>query len=176
MRMTITARKFELTDELKDYIEKKFAKLGKFFGDNADVRITMAVEKAFQKAEVTIYFQSMIYRVEEKTNDMYNSIDKSIDSIERQIRKHKTRLEKRLRAGSLTKLIKETTNNNVEEEKEFNVVKTKLFETKPMNADEAILQMNLLGHEFFVFENDISGKTNIVYKRKDKDYGLIEVK
>ncbi|MCK9479439.1 MAG: ribosome-associated translation inhibitor RaiA [Firmicutes bacterium] len=175
MKMTITARKFELTDELKGYIEKKFAKLGKFFGDNADVRITMAVEKTIQKAEVTIYFQSMIYRVEEKTNDMYNTIDKSIDSIERQIRKHKTRLEKRLRAGSLAKLIKEA-NSPVEEEKEFKVVKTKLFETKPMSADEAILQMNLLGHEFFVFENDLSAKTNIVYKRKDNDYGLIEVK
>ena len=175
MKKTITARKFELTEELKSFIEKKFAKLDKFFADDADARITMTVEKSRQKVEATIYSQNMIYRVEESTNDMYNTIDKVIDSIERQIRKHKTRLEKRLKAGSIINLIQEN-KNHVKEETEFKIVKTKMFETKPMSAEEAILQMNLLGHEFFVFESDLSGDTNIVYKRKDKNYGLIEVK
>lgn len=175
MKTTITARKFELTKELKEYIEKKFAKLDKFFSDDADARITMSVEKSEQRVESTIYAQNMIFRVEESTNDMYSTIDKAIDSIERQIRKNKTRLEKRLKAGSIADLI-HNNKEHVEEEKEFKIVKTKMFVTKPMSAEEAILQMNLLGHEFFVFENDLSGKTNIVYKRKDKDYGLIEVK
>jgi putative sigma-54 modulation protein len=106
---------------------------------------------------------------------MYTSIDILIDLIERQIRKNKTRLEKRLREGSIADLIKSST-EQVEEEKEFKIVKTKLFEAKPMDAEEAILQMNLLGHEFFVFKNGLTGNTNIVYKRKDKNYGLIEVK
>ncbi|MDD3765666.1 MAG: ribosome-associated translation inhibitor RaiA [Eubacteriales bacterium] len=174
MKLTITARKFDLTKELKAYIEKKYSKLDKFFEDDSQAKITLSVEKGRQTVEATIYSKNMIYRVEEVTGDMYISIDKSIDTIERQIRKHKTRLEKRLKAGSLTGLVE--TYKDVEEEKEFNIVKTKRFETKPMSAEEAILQMNLLGHEFFVFENDKDGATNIVYRRKDKDYGLIEVK
>ncbi|NLB81737.1 MAG: ribosome-associated translation inhibitor RaiA [Clostridiaceae bacterium] len=175
MKITIVARKFELTQQLKDYIEKKFGKLNKFFSDDSDARITLSVEKLDQKVEATIFSQNMIYRVEEKTTDMYSTIDKAVDSVERQIRKNKTRLVKRLREGSIANLT-HGADNNVEEETEFNIVKTKRFETKPMSADEAILQMNLLGHEFFVFENDLSGKTTIVYKRKDRNYGLIEVK
>lgn len=174
MKTTIAARKFELTPDLKAYIERKFAKLDKFFQEDADVKVTMVVEKDRQKAEVTIHSQNMIYRVEEVTNDMYNTIDKTIDSIERQIRKHKSRLEKRLREGSLAAFSNAI--ESIEEEKEFNIVKTKRFKTKPMSIEEAILQMNLLGHEFFVFENDLSGITNVVYKRKDKNYGLIEMK
>jgi putative sigma-54 modulation protein len=135
----------------------------------------MSVDKEGQRAEATIYSQNTIYRADEKTNDMYTSIDILIDLIERQIRKNKTRLEKRLREGSIADLIKSST-EQVEEEKEFKIVKTKLFEAKPMDAEEAILQMNLLGHEFFVFKNGLTGNTNIVYKRKYKNYGLIEVK
>lgn len=175
MKTTITGRKLELTKDLKGYIEKKFSKLDKFFDDDADARVTMSVEKDRQKAEATIYSKNMIYRVEEVTSDMYGTIDRAVSSIERQIRKHKTRLEKRLREGSLVHSDFDTS-DQVVEEKEFNIVKTKKFETKPMSTEEAVLQMNLLGHEFFVFENDLSGDTNIVYKRKDKDYGLIEVK
>jgi putative sigma-54 modulation protein len=175
MKTTITARKFEITNELRSYIEKKFSKLDKFFSDDAQARITMSVDKEGQRAEATIYSQNTIYRADEKTNDMYTSIDILIDLIERQIRKNKTRLEKRLREGSIADLIKSST-EQVEEEKEFKIVKTKLFEAKPMDAEEAILQMNLLGHEFFVFKNGLTGNTNIVYKRKDKNYGLIEVK
>lgn len=175
MKTTITGRKLELTKDLKSYIEKKFSKLDKFFDDDADARITMSVEKDRQKAEATIYSKNMIYRVEEITSDMYNTIDRVVSAVERQIRKHKTRLEKRLREGSLVNGSFDVAEHIVEE-KEFNIVKTKRFETKPMSTEEAILQMNLLGHEFFVFDNDTSGETNIVYKRKDKDYGLIEVK
>jgi len=173
MKTTITGRKMELTDDLKAYIEKKFAKLDKFFVDDSEVKVTLSVEKDRQKLEATIYSKNMIYRVEEITSDMYTSIDKAVAAIERQIRKNKTRLEKRLRANSL---VSDNVVEPIEEEKEFNIVKKKLFITKPMSAEEAILQMNLLGHEFYVFENDISGKSNIVYKRKDNNYGLIEVK
>lgn len=175
MKTTIAARKFELTEDLEKYIGKKFAKLDKFFTADADARITMTINKSVHRMEATIYFQNMIYRVEEATNDMYSTIDKVIDSIERQIRKNKTRLEKRLKEGSIADLVKGD-KDLVEEEKEFKIVKTKMFETKPMSAEEAILQMNLLGHEFFIFENAASGNASIVYKRKDKNYGLIEVK
>ncbi len=174
MKTTITARKFELTPDLKAYIERKFAKLDKFFNEDADAKITMAVEKDRQKAEATIHSQNMIFRVEEITGDMYTSIDKTIDAVERQIRKHKTRLEKKLKAGSMAAL--SSAEEHIEEETDFNIVKTKLFQTKPMSTEEAVLQMNLLGHAFYVFENSASGMTSIVYKRKDKDYGLIEVK
>ncbi|MDR0405855.1 MAG: ribosome-associated translation inhibitor RaiA [Clostridiales bacterium] len=175
MNTTITGRKFELTQDLKAYVEKKFAKLDKFFGDDAEARITMAVEKERQRVEATIHFRGTIFRAEEITSDMYNTIDKTVDAVERQIRKHKTRLEKRLKAGALSSSAFENA-EPVEEEKTFDIVKTKLFETKPMSAEEAVLQMNLLGHEFFVFAHDQSGKTSIVYRRKDRNYGLIEVK
>ena len=176
MKITITARKFELTDEIKERVEKRFAKLDKFFRDDAEARVTMSVEKERQKMETTIYSQGMIYRVEEITTDMYTSIDKTVSAVERKIRKNKTRLEKRLRVGSLANAHEVAEVERVEEEHEFKIVKTKLFEAKPMSAEEAVLQMNLLNHEFFVYENDVTGKANIVYQRKDKDYGLIEIK
>ncbi|OQB15190.1 MAG: putative sigma-54 modulation protein [Firmicutes bacterium ADurb.Bin193] len=174
MKTTIIGRKLEITKGLKSYAEKKYAKLDKFFNDDAEAKITMSVEKDRQKVEATIFSQNMIYRSEETTNDMYSTIDKIVDSIEHQIRKHKTRLEKRLKEGSLAYMPTQD-QDTVEEEKEFNVVRTKMFETKPMSAEEAILQMNLLGHSFFVFRSDVNGKTSIVYKRNDKNYGIIEV-
>ena len=174
MKITITGRKIELTEGLKVHIEKKFAKMDRYFGEDADARVTLSVEKDRQKVEATIHSADTIYRVEEITSDMYNTIDKTIDAIERQIRKHKTRLERRLRTGSLD-FTGGAVSEPVEEEKEFNVVKRKEFNTKPMTTEEAVLQMNLLGHQFFIYKDD-GNKPNIVYKRKDGNYGLIEIK
>jgi len=171
MKTTIVARKLELTEGLKNYIEKKIAKLDRFFGDDAAAKVTISVEKDRQKAEATIHCENTIYRVEETTSDMYVTIDKIIDDMERQIRKHKTRLERRLRTGSLDFSFAPA----VEEETEFNIVRKKAFTTKPMSVEEAILQMNLLGHQFFIFKADDSNKANLVYKRKAGDYGLIEI-
>lgn len=173
MKTTIVARKMDLTPGLKEYIETKLAKLNKFFDDDSEAKITMSVEKNRQKIEATIYCRDTIYRVEQSTSDMYVTMDKIIDDMERQIRKHKTRLEKRLRQDAFVDMgVYEVP---VEEETEFNIIKTKSLTTKPMSNEEAILQMNLLGHSFFVYKNSETEQNNIVYKRKDGNYGVIEI-
>ena len=173
MKTTIVARKMDLTAGMKEYVEKKLEKLDKFFDDDAEARITMSVEKNRQKIEATIYHRNTIFRVEQVTSDMYVTMDKVIDDMERQIRKNKTRLEKKLRHEAFADL--GTVDVPVEEEKEFNIIKTKSFTTKPMSNEEAILQMNLLGHAFFVYKNADNEKNSIVYKRKDGNYGIIEI-
>ena len=133
----------------------------------------MSVEKSRQKIEATIYHRNTIFRVEQVTSDMYVTMDKIIDDMERQIRKNKTRLEKRLRKDAFVDV--GVYNVPIEEETEFNIIKTKTFTTKPMSNEEAILQMNLLGHTFFVYKNAETEKNNIVYKRNDGNYGIIEI-
>ena len=173
MKTTIVARKMDLTPGLKEYIETKLEKLNKFFDDDSEAKVTMSVEKNRQKIEATIYCRDTIYRVEQSTSDMYVTMDKIIDDMERQIRKHKTRLEKRLRQDAFVDMgVYEVP---VEEETEFNIIKTKSLTTKPMSNEEAILQMNLLGHSFFVYKNSETEQNNIVYKRKDGNYGVIEI-
>lgn len=173
MKTTIVARKMDLTSGMKEYVEKKLAKLDKFFDEDAEAKITMSVEKNRQKIEATVINRNTIFRVEQVTSDMYVTMDKIIDDMERQIRKNKTRLEKKLRNEAFADL--GTFDVPVEEEKEFNIIKTKSFTTKPMSNEEAILQMNLLGHTFFVYKNDKTEKNNIVYKRNDGNYGIIEI-
>ena len=188
MRTNIACRKIELTQGLKDYAERKADKLDKFFGavgagefvseifgDEAEAKFVFSVEKDRQKAELTVFSLNTIYRVETVTEDMYSSIDKAITGMERQIRKNKTRLEKRLRSGALDAFNLPSEAENVAEEKEFSIVKKKTFNAKPMNSEEAVLQMNLLQHEFFVFLNSENDRPCIVYKRKDGNYGLIEL-
>lgn len=173
MKTTIVARKMDLTDGMKEYVEKKLTKLDKFFDDDTEAKITMSVEKSRQKIEATIFSHNTIFRVEQITSDMYVTMDKIIDDMERQIRKHKTRLEKRLKKDAFTDM--GVYDVPVDEEKEFNIIKTKSLTTKPMSNEEAILQMNLLGHSFFVFKNSENEQNNIVYKRKDGNYGIIEI-
>ena len=173
MKTTIVARKMDLTDGMKEYVEKKLTKLDKFFDDDTEAKITMSVEKSRQKIEATIFSHNTIFRVEPITSDMYVTMDKIIDDMERQIRKHKTRLEKRLKKDAFTDM--GVYDVPVDEEKEFNIIKTKSLTTKPMSNEEAILQMNLLGHSFFVFKNSENEQNNIVYKRKDGNYGIIEI-
>ncbi len=173
MKTTIVARKMDLTSGMKEYVEKKISKLDKFFDDDAEAKITMSVEKNRQKIEATIINRNTIFRVEQVTSDMYVTMDKIIDDMERQIRKNKTRLEKKMRSEAFADF--GVVDVTVEEEKEFNIIKTKSFTTKPMSNEEAILQMNLLGHTFFVYKNDVTEKNNIVYKRNDGNYGIIEI-
>lgn len=171
MKVNITGRKIDISAGMRSFTEKKLMKLDKFFDDAADAQVTLSVEKGRQTAELTIFYGGFVYRAEDTTEDMYASIDRAIDLIERQIRKNKTRLEKKLRDGAFTAAVPEVTET---EEKEFKIVKSKKHALKPMSPEEAILQMNLLGHEFFVFNNDETDKIDIVYKRKDGNYGLIE--
>ena len=173
MKTIIVARKMDLTEGIKSHVEKKIKKLDKFFKDDANANVTLSTQKDNQKAELTITYEGMLYRAEVVTLDLYKSIDKVVDLLERQIRKQKTKLEKRLKTGAF---VAESDTEAIEEEKEFNIVKTKTYETKPMSPSEAILQMNLLGHGFYIFEDSQNGGTSVVYKRNDGDYGLIEIK
>ncbi len=173
MKIIITGRKIDISAGMRSYTEKKLAKLDKFFDEAAESQVTLSVEKDRQTAELTIYYGGYVYRAENTTEDMYASIDNAVDLIERQIRKNKTRLEKKLRGGAFDVTQGATAEA---EEKEFKIVKSKKHAIKPMSPEEAILQMNLLGHEFFVFHNDETDKIDVVYKRKDGNYGLIEAK
>ena len=173
MRFTFTGRKIELTQSLKDTTEKKLQKLSKFFSDDAQAQVTYSVQKERQTVEVTIYHGGMIYRAEETSSDMYAAIDRVADVIERQIRRNKTRLAKKLRTGAFE--VGSVPEESMDEEREFDIVRTKKHSAKPMSAEEAILQMNLLGHEFYIFKNSETDKSSVVYKRRDGNYGLIEI-
>ena len=180
MKFTITEKKIQTSDELREYAEKKISKLDRFFKSESEAFITYTTERGRYIAEVTIKNHGIFYRVTEITSDMQASIDSAVAAIERQIRKNKTRLEKRLRDGAFDReyppAIKHEAPDGVEEEEpEFKIVRTKMFPVKPMTPEEAVLQMSLLEHEFFVFKNqDREDAFSIVYKRKKGDYGLIE--
>lgn len=175
MRITITGKNIEISDYLKELAEKKVVKLDKYFKDTADVNVSMAVEHNRHIVEVTIRDDGHIIRGEEVTGDMYASIDSVLKKLERQIIKHRTKLEKQLKAGAF-KQQKPVFVDNYEEEltDEHKIVKTKRFLLKPMSVDEAVMQLELLGHSFYMFLNSASGQINVLYLRKDGDYGLIE--
>lgn len=173
MRIIISGRNIVVTEALKEKIYKKLAKFEKFFGENSEAHATLSVEKGRHIFEVTIPFNGIILRGEEATDDMYMSIDNVIEKLERQVRKQKTKLERRmkeynLRFDTLFDDIPDT------DEEELKIVKTKRFTIKPMPAEEAAMQMELLGHSFFVFSNSETEEVNVIYKRKDGNYGLIE--
>ena len=172
MKLQITGRKINITDGLRDYTTNKLSKLDKFFGDEAKADVTLSVQKDNHTIEVTIHQKGIIYRAEVTDSDMYASIDRVQDVLERQIRRQKTRLEKQLKQGAFEPPFEF---GDIEEEAEFKIVKTKTYSAKPMSADEAILQMNLLGHSFYIFNNSETMDKNVVYKRKDGNYGLIEL-
>ena len=172
MKLQITGRKIDVTPGLRDYTTNKLSKLDKFFGDEANADVTLSVQKDNHTIEVTVQHKGIIYRAEVTEPDMYASIDRVEDVLERQIRKQKTRLEKQLRLGAFEY---EPEFGDIEEENEFKIVKTKTYSAKPMSAEEAILQMNLLGHSFYIFQNSDTMDKNVVYKRKDGNYGLIEL-
>lgn len=173
MKLIISGKNIEVTEALRERIGKKLGKLEKYFSPNTEAHITMSVEKNRHIFEVTIHLNGIVLRAEVENNDMYTSIDKSVDILEGQIRKNKTRLEKKLHSA-VFKSEDFKYESHIEEEQEFKVVRTKRFAIKPMDVEEAILQMNLLGHEFFMFSNAKSKEVNVVYKRKDGGYGLIE--
>lgn len=175
MRFTFTERKIQPSAALREYAEKKIGKLDRFFKTESDASVTFSIERSRHIVEVTIRNGGMFYRVSEATSNMYASIDSAVSSIERQIRKNKTRLEKRLKEIPEPQDPMLVTEEEDEEEPEFNIVRTKRFDIKPMTPEEAILQMNLLGHEFFAFRNqDDDEAFAVVYKRNNGGYGLIE--
>ena len=172
MKVRVVAKNIDLTQGLKDAVDRKLSKLDKYFNPNVNANVTLSVQKSRQIVEVTIPFNGILLRGEEATEDMYASIDVVIDKLERQIRKQKTKLQRRNGGDSLRfQSIPEIENAK---DKEPEIVKTKRFIMKPMSTDEAILQMELLGHNFFVYENSDDGEVNVIYRRKDGNYGLIE--
>lgn len=179
MKFVFTDKKVTLPNSIHAYAEKKVGKLDRFFKEDATATITFSVEKErLNRVEVTIRSSGTIFRVSESTSDMHASIDAAVTTLERQIRKNKTRLEKRLRQGAFERSVDEEISTFVPdgpEEGEYNLVRSKRFPIKPMTRDEAILQMNLLGHSFFAFrDEDADGAFAVVYCRNDGDYGLIE--
>lgn len=172
MKTNIYLRKVELGKEKKEMLIKKIDKLGKFFNDEASADIVVSEQKDKMIVEVTIRTTDMIYRAEERNEEVYNAADDIVDSITRQIRKNKTRLARKLREGVSKEI--DFAPDTQEDEAEIKIVKTKTHHVKPMSAEEAVLQMNLLGHSFFVFRNAQTNTTDIVYRRKDGNYGLIE--
>ena len=177
IKFTFTEKKVKISDELREYAEKKIGKLDRFFKSESEAFITFGIERGRYIAEVIIKNNGMFHRVSEVTSDMQASIDSAVAAIERQIRKHKTRLEKRLRDGVLDREYTPSVTQETpdEDETDFRIVRTKMFPVKPMTPEEAVLQMNLLEHEFFIFKNqDHDDAFSIVYKRKQGDYGLIE--
>jgi putative sigma-54 modulation protein len=175
MKFNIIGRKYDVKESVREYVEKKLSKLDKFFKDEPTARVVLGTIKDNDYIEAQVNAGGMIFRAEVTDKEITAAIDRIVDVIERQIRKNKTRLAKKLREGSVvdTELISGGHFSD-EEPPEFEIVKTKRFSVKPMSPEEAILQMNLLGHSFFVFKNIETNEMNVVYKRNDGKYALIE--
>lgn len=176
MKTTIIARKMDVPRDLEELFKKKLGKYEKFFRDDAEAHVVMSKRKNMEIIELTIMSAGTIFRSEQENSTFNNAFDCAMDAIERQIRKNKTRLEKRLREGAFSRKPNDSmdgiSEEEISEEPEM-AVRVKTFNFKPMSTEEAILQMNLLGHEFFVYENDTTGEVNVVYKRHDGGYGMI---
>lgn len=179
MKYTIRGKNIEVTEALREYVQKRLGRLEKYFEAPpiSDVTVTLSVVRDMQNVEVTIPLPGVILRGEVKGNDMYASIDLVTEKLERQIRKLKTKANRKIREAGGMRTFREEMNlpDMHDEDEQFELVRTKRFTLKPMNVEEAILQMNLVGHNFFVFSNSESSETvNVVYKRNDGTYGLIE--
>ncbi len=176
MKIIFKGKHIEVTDAMRNYIEKRLNKIERHFDHILEVIVTLSVEKNRQIVEATLQASRALIRAEEETDDMYASIDKVADKLERQIRKYKEKYFQKPHPSSERKgLVNEGVNiEDSEPDKIAKIVKTKRFAIKPMSVEEAAMQMDLLGHNFFVFANDNTNKVNVLYKRKDGNFGLIE--
>ena len=173
MRFIITGRNIDVTEGLRSAVEEKLGKLDRFFAPETEVNVTLSVEKERQKIEVTIPVKGNIIRSEQVSSDMYVSIDLVEEVIERQLKKYKNKIIQSKQA-SASVFTQDYLDNDYEEEPEVKIVRSKRFGIKPMDPEEACVQMELLGHNFYVFSNAETGEVNVVYKRKGNTYGLIE--
>lgn len=171
MKVTITAKKLNISQTFNEYAEQKLsAKLDRFFPDEAEAKITLAERRDMIILELTVKYNGIICRAEQAAKDKNDALDVTIDRIIRQIRKQKTKVEKSLKAGAFAGLEPDLPE---QEETEYEVIKYKKFPLRPMSVEEAILQMNLLDHGFFMFKNADSGAVNVVYKREDGNYAVL---
>lgn len=175
MKVIITSKNMNASDHLKETIESKLDRLGKYFSNDIVANVTLTMEKGRQKIEATINAKGTIFRAEETTNDVYNGIDRVVEKLSSQMSRFKTKLQRKHKDHKelLFADIPEVLDEEVEE---MTVVRRKNFELMPMSVDEAIMQMELLEHSFFVFLNMETDAVNVVYKRKENDYGLLETR
>lgn len=170
MNVTVNAKKMQVSQAFTDYAQKRLdAKLDKFFDSDADAKIMLTEQKGQIVLELTVRYNQMLYRAEQTATDKNDALDAAMDKIIRQIRKNKTRLEKRLKSGAFKQEFEDTV-----EEADISVVRYKKFDVRPMTTEEAILQMNMLGHNFFMFKNADDGKVNVVYQRADQGYAVLQ--
>ena len=172
MKFIIVGKNIDVTEGLKTAVEDKIGKLEKYFTPETEVHVTLSVEKERQKIEVTIPVKGNIIRSEQVSNDMYVSIDLVEEIIERQLKKHKTKLVEQKQSNNFFK--QEYIERDFQEEEEIKIIRSKKFDIKPMYPEDACIQMELLGHSFYVFCNAETDQVNVVYKRKGNTYGLIE--
>lgn len=170
MNITIIGRKCTPRESFKERAESKLQKVEKFFGPDADAKVTASVEKNAKTVEITLTKGGYIFRAQERSQDLEDALDTCVDSLIRQIRKNKTKLQKRIHEVSFDEVF----NAPEEDEQEYDIVRTKTVIVKPESVDEAILQMNMLGHKFYVFRNAETDMINVVYERNDGGYGIIE--
>ena len=176
MKYVITGRNMEVSEGLRQYVEKKFSKLDYYFTDDTEIHVTLSKQRGDEKVEVTIPMRGTTVHAEETSQDMYLTIDLLQDIIERQLRRNRKKIiDRRQSAESVSTLFLENqADEEFEEEKEIKIVRTKKFAMKPMDPEEACFQMEMSGHTFYVFLNSDTDEVNVVYKRKDGNYGLIE--
>lgn len=175
MAIIVRGKNIDITPALRDYVEKRIGKVTKYFDNLGEITAVLTVQKGRHIVEVTVPVNGMLLRGEEATADMYTSIDLVIEKLERQIEKYKTKIARKFRTngGFKGELVASHT-PEVDAAEEFQVVKTKRFAVKPMAIEEALLQMNLIHHDFYVFMNGDTEEVNVLYRRKDGNYGLIE--
>jgi putative sigma-54 modulation protein len=177
MKVEVRGRNIEITDALKDYTTKRLSKLEKYIDDGRIAQVALSLEGEHHKVEVTIPLSGLILRAEVTAEDMYSAIDMVVEKLEKQIEKHKTKLYKNHRGAGLKQAVADEIKRQLEYKdttEKFKIVRTKRFALKPMDEEEAIMQMSLLGHVFFVFFNSETDEVNVVYKRQDGNFGLIE--
>ena len=175
MKFQFSEKKVKLPGNVHAYAEKKVMKLARFFEEDAEALIVFSVEKNRNNVELTVHGAGTIFRAKESTSDMFASVDAAVSTMERQIRKNKTRLARRLRQDAFVRTADETSFVADEKEEDLSIVRVKQFYFKPMSREEAVLQMNLLEHNFFAFrDEDNGGCFAVVYKRNDGGYGIID--
>jgi len=175
MKIILSGKNMNIGETLKKQVDKKIRKIEKYFKPNVDVQVTMSTEGYRNIVEVTIPFDGVVIRAEESTDDMFTSLDRVIEKLEKQIHKHRTKLEKKLKEGAFKfDGVEFASGVSENEEIKGRIIRNKRFAIKPMTEDEALTQIDLLGHSFFVFLNAETDYVNVLYKRNDGNYGLIE--
>ena len=171
MKFVYTSKDMAVSESLKSRVEKKLAKMERYFREEPEATVRFKVQKGARNiVEITVNAGGVILRAEESSNDMYLSIDRAVDKLESQLRRHRTKLEKRIRTSELEPVVEAP----IFEEQSYDIVRTKKFAVKPMGVEDAITQMELLGHDFFLFLNEDSETMNVLYRRNDGSYGLLQ--